>query len=117
MHNATGAVGSGDGVFFADLNGDLMADYIYVYKDGKVVWWRNDGPSSDVKVGWKWHGPIILRIGTSNATHDNVLFADINGDGRRSRLLFFLKVSPINCTRTSRNNVGIYSADHQSIKS
>ncbi|MCJ1470335.1 hypothetical protein MMC07_008980 [Pseudocyphellaria aurata] len=87
LHIATGAIGRGDGVFFADLNGDLMADYIYVYKDGKVDWWRNDGPSSDPKVGWNWHGPITLQIGTNNATKENVLFADINGDGRDDFLI------------------------------
>lgn len=35
-HMAVGG-GTGNGVFFADLNGDRRADYIYVHKDGKVV--------------------------------------------------------------------------------
>ncbi|MCJ1467350.1 hypothetical protein MMC07_005974 [Pseudocyphellaria aurata] len=76
--------GTGDGVFFADLNGDGRADYIYVYKSGKVVWWRNDGPSAP---GWKWHGPTELHIGASHATQNNVVFADINGDGRDDFLI------------------------------
>lgn len=75
---ATNAGGTGDGVFFADLNGDGRADYILVYKDGKILWWRNDGPSN---VGWKWHGPTVLNPGAKHATSKNVLFGDINGDG------------------------------------
>lgn len=77
---AAGVGVTGDGVFFADLNGDRRADYISV-KNGKVVWWRNDGPSAIAKVGWKWHGPVVLHIGAAHVTPKNVLFGDINGDG------------------------------------
>lgn len=85
-HIAAGGGGTGGSVFFADLNGDMRADYIYVYKSGKVVWWRNDGPSARAGVGWKWHGPTVLQVGTKHATPKNVLFGDINGDGMRSCL-------------------------------
>ena len=79
-HIAAGG-GSGGRVFFADINGDRRADYIYVHKDGKVVWWQNDGPSARASVGWKWHGPIVLQVGIKNANPKNVLFGDLNGDG------------------------------------
>lgn len=91
---ASGAGGTGDGVFFADLNGDRRADYIYVYKSGKIVWWRNDGPS---KRGWNWHGPVALNVGGNRATQKNVIFGDINGDGMcscpLSPLPFFTSLS------------------------
>lgn len=80
-HIAAGPGGTGDRVFFADLNGDGRADYIYMHKDGKFTWWRNDGPSTLAKVGWKWHGPTDFHLGANHATLKNVLFGDINGDG------------------------------------
>ncbi|MCJ1424506.1 hypothetical protein MMC29_002394 [Sticta canariensis] len=81
-HIAAGAGSTGDGVFFADLNGDNKADYIYVHKDGKFSWWRNDGASARENIGWKWHGPIVLHVGASHVSRKNVVFGDINGDGR-----------------------------------
>lgn len=91
-HIAEGPRGgaTGDGVFFADLNGDKKADYIYVHKNGKIDWWRNDGPS---KGGWKWHGPMALHVGANHATPKNVLFGDINGDGTCPCPLFFYILS------------------------
>lgn len=86
---AAGGGGTGDGVFFADLNGDNKADYIYVHNDGKISWWRNDGASTRANVGWNWHGPIVLRVGASHVTQKNVVFGDINGDGMCSCFLSF----------------------------
>lgn len=79
-HIAAGGGDTGGSVFFADLNGDRRADYIYLHKDGNLVWWRNDGPSARAGVGWNWHGPIPLSI-SGGIDPSYLLFADINGDG------------------------------------
>lgn len=105
---APGAGGdTGDGVFFADLNGDKRADYIYVFKSGKIVWWRNDGPSAIANVGWKWHGPTVLHVGANHATQKNVLFADINGDGTCLCLVSLL--SQKNYSLTRLRNILVFS--------
>ena len=52
-----------------------------MHKDGKISWWRNDGPSARANVGWKWHGPLNLHVGASHVSQKNVVFGDINGDG------------------------------------
>lgn len=43
-HIAAGGGGSSDRVFINDLNGDGKVEYVFVGKDGKIVWWRNEGP-------------------------------------------------------------------------
>jgi hypothetical protein len=80
---ATGIGLDGAGVRFADLNGDGRAEYLYVNTDGSVIAYLNLGGPDDganaAKVGWLAQGTIATGVG---AGRENVVFADINGDGR-----------------------------------
>lgn len=85
---ADGIGKDGDGVRFADLNGDGRAEYLWVDNStGAVTAYLNlgapdDGPNA-AKVSWLPQGVIATGVGVS---HDNVIFADINGDGRADYL-------------------------------
>ena len=76
---ASGSGGNGLGVILTDLNNDGKADYLYVHDGGAIDAWYNGGPKSD---GWNWIGPTQIASGVPNAKQNNVIFADINGDGR-----------------------------------
>ncbi|KAL8830972.1 MAG: hypothetical protein Q9170_005496 [Blastenia crenularia] len=95
-------VGKGEGVHFADVNGDGRAvrdtlvyrvsgapstiltmnqEYLYVYDDGHVDMWINGGPIGSG--GWNFYGPTQFAAGNvAKANQKNVMFADINGDNR-----------------------------------
>lgn len=80
---ATGIGRDGDGVRFADLNGDGRAEYLYVNANGSVEVYLNLGPPDQGpnagKVGWLAQGTIAAGAGMAR---ENVIFADVNGDGR-----------------------------------
>jgi hypothetical protein len=80
---ATGIGKDAAGVRFADLNGDGRAEYLYVSEDGSVEAYLNlggpdDGPNA-AKVSWLPQGTIAMGVGEGR---ENVVFADVNGDGR-----------------------------------
>jgi lysophospholipase L1-like esterase len=74
---------------FADINGDGRADYLVVNNiTGAVQAWLNGGPNPSG--GWIWYpqGQITAGLGsTPSGQIHNVIFADINGDGRADYLL------------------------------
>lgn len=88
---SAGGIGrNGAGVRFADLNADGRAEYIYVQDDGSLIIYLNtgsqdNGPNAGV-INWslQTQTPAILA-----ATRDEVVLADIDGDGRSD----YLKVS------------------------
>jgi hypothetical protein len=68
---------------FADLNGDGRAEYLYVDENGAVEAYLtlggpDNGPNA-AKVNWLPQGTIATGVGLARA---NVVFADIDGDGR-----------------------------------
>ncbi|KAH8834872.1 hypothetical protein DL96DRAFT_10202 [Flagelloscypha sp. PMI_526] len=79
---ATGVGKDGAGVRFADLNGDGRAEYIYLYESGAADAWLNLGPQDgQSQYGW-WPQGQVASGPFNGATRDNIIFADINGDGR-----------------------------------
>ncbi|KAJ7484861.1 hypothetical protein B0H11DRAFT_1722751 [Mycena galericulata] len=86
---ATGIGEPGAGVRFADLNGDGRAEYLWLDEDGAMTAYLNLGSSEGglgaANVGWLPQG--VVATGPANgATRDNVILADINGDGRADYL-------------------------------
>ncbi|RDL35318.1 SGNH hydrolase [Venustampulla echinocandica] len=84
---ASGIGKDGAGVRFADINGDGRAEYLYVYTDGSVEAYLNlggpdNGPNA-AKVSWLPQGVIATGVGKAR---ENVVFADVNGDGRADYL-------------------------------
>ncbi|KAH8821022.1 hypothetical protein F5884DRAFT_850267 [Xylogone sp. PMI_703] len=74
-----GGVGNdGEGVVFADLNGDGRDDYLWVSPGGQVLAFLNGGGDPG-HPNWIPQGIIASGVG---ATRDEVRFADLNGDGR-----------------------------------
>jgi hypothetical protein len=69
----------------AYLDGDGRDDYLYVGENGEVTAFRNAGPISFTdslhlaKVNWIPSGIVASGVG---AKRHEVLFADLNGDGR-----------------------------------
>ncbi|KAF7339011.1 Acetyl xylan esterase [Mycena venus] len=86
---ATGIGKDGAGVRFADLNGDGRAEYLYLDENGAMTAYLNLGSSDSglgaANVGWLPQG--VVATGPANgATRDNVILADVNGDGRADYL-------------------------------
>ncbi|RFU33649.1 hypothetical protein B7463_g2678, partial [Scytalidium lignicola] len=75
---ATG-IGDGKGVRFADINGDGRADYIWLAEDGQATLYINGGGSDPQHPIWIEQDVIATGVG---AVREDVVFADINGDGR-----------------------------------
>ncbi|KAJ6595006.1 SGNH hydrolase-type esterase domain-containing protein [Mycena vulgaris] len=82
---AAGIGKDGAGVRFADLNGDGRAEYLYLDKNGAMTAYLNlgssDGGLGAANVGWLAQGVVASGPG-NGATRDNVILADVNGDGR-----------------------------------
>ncbi|KAJ6585880.1 hypothetical protein B0H19DRAFT_1110925 [Mycena capillaripes] len=86
---ATGIGEDGAGVRFADLNGDGRAEYLWLDENGAMTAYLNlgapTGGSGAANVEWLPQG--VVATGPANgATRDNVILADINGDGRADYL-------------------------------
>ncbi|KAJ7650756.1 hypothetical protein FB45DRAFT_730871 [Roridomyces roridus] len=86
---ATGIGKDGAGVRFADLNGDGRADYLWLDENGAMTAYLNLGSATGgtgaANVQWLPQG--IVATGPANgATRDNVILADVNGDGRADYL-------------------------------
>ncbi|KAJ7494924.1 SGNH hydrolase-type esterase domain-containing protein [Mycena latifolia] len=82
---ATGIGQDGAGVRFADLNGDGRAEYLWIDENGAMTAYLNLGAPSGgtgaANVQWLPQG--VVATGPANgATRDNVILADINGDGK-----------------------------------
>jgi GDSL-like lipase/acylhydrolase family protein/VCBS repeat protein len=79
---ASGA-GQGRSVFFADMNGDRMEDYLVVNPNsGHVDVYWNYGPDKNWANGWKFVPGGQLASGVPHANWATLRFPDINGDGR-----------------------------------
>ncbi|MGI5450990.1 GDSL-type esterase/lipase family protein [Streptomyces sp. CA-243310] len=76
---ATGVTTDRTRVRFADHDGDGRADYLYVAPDGSVTAYLNRGGDIGGPNGWEGIGRIAR--GTT-PTHQQVRFADFDGDGR-----------------------------------
>jgi len=77
-------IGDGAGVMFADINGDGLADYLWVAENGDATAYKNGGAKAGG--GWLWYplGIIVTGLGGTRAT---TRFADIDGDGRAEYLI------------------------------
>jgi hypothetical protein len=83
---ATGAGASRQDVKFADIDGDGLADYLWINRlDGSVSEWRNDGTADN----WQWdpQGEIATGVGANGLS---IHFAVLNGNGRAD----YLNVDP-----------------------
>ncbi|KAL2212798.1 hypothetical protein CC79DRAFT_1267941 [Sarocladium strictum] len=73
-----------DNIRFADIDGDGIDDYIYLDpKSGAPTIYLNKGPNNGDSLGWLWkpvNGGRPVAGGAAPAK--NVVFGDINGDGR-----------------------------------
>ncbi|KAL4874257.1 hypothetical protein BJY04DRAFT_225207 [Aspergillus karnatakaensis] len=81
---ATGFGEDGDGVRFADINGDGRDDYLWISEGGAVTCFLNQPGSTRGKPNWNPIGEIATGVG---AGRDKILFGDINGDGRDDYLV------------------------------
>ncbi|KAJ7804831.1 hypothetical protein B0H14DRAFT_2383470 [Mycena olivaceomarginata] len=86
---ATGIGEDGTGVRFADLNGDGRAEYLWLDENGAMTAYLNLGSPTGglaaANVDWLPQG--VVATGPANgATRDNVILADVNGDGRADYL-------------------------------
>ncbi|KAL5325508.1 hypothetical protein ACEPPN_006635 [Leptodophora sp. 'Broadleaf-Isolate-01'] len=82
---ATGVGALRNNTVFADINGDGKADYLTINRSGSgsvKEWLNGGGPNNGPNAGqpvWYPQGTITTGDGSSGA---NVVFADLNGDGR-----------------------------------
>ncbi|KAJ7859025.1 hypothetical protein B0H14DRAFT_2351404 [Mycena olivaceomarginata] len=86
---ATGIGKDGTGVRFADLNGDGRAEYLYLEADGAMTAYLNlgspNGGTGAANVNWLPQD--VVATGPANgATRDNIILADVNGDGKADYL-------------------------------
>ncbi|KAH8696250.1 hypothetical protein BGW36DRAFT_380518 [Talaromyces proteolyticus] len=79
---ASGMGQDGNGVVFADLNGDGRDDYLWVSETGAVTAYLN-GAGETGKSSWIPQGTVATGVG---ANRSEVVFADLNGDGRAEYL-------------------------------
>lgn len=66
---------------FADIDADGKDDYVVIGKAGSVTVYLNRGPNDAAPGKWAWDGPHDVAPGAPGAKGEDVLFADINGDG------------------------------------
>lgn len=81
---ATGVGYPGSAIRLVDINGDGRADYVIVKEDGSALVYTNI-PGSGVVPAWGANA-VGLANGVG-ATANNILFADINGDGKADYLV------------------------------
>ncbi|EEQ32232.1 lipolytic enzyme [Microsporum canis CBS 113480] len=109
-----GVIASGVGatpyqVHFADLNGDGRAEYIHVHRNGSASVWLNQGPKpgSDprgAQVAWLPQKQTAMGVG---GERHQIMFADINGDGKADHL-FFPNYPPLGSGDGGRGNVQMW---------
>ncbi|KAJ6490824.1 SGNH hydrolase-type esterase domain-containing protein, partial [Mycena sanguinolenta] len=86
---ATGIGEDGAGVRFADLNGDGRAEYLWLDEDGAMTAYLNLGSTTggEGAANVQWLPQGVVATGPANGLgRDNVILADINGDGRADYL-------------------------------
>ena len=71
-------------VRFADLNGDGLAEYIWVGAGGEMTVYVNGGLAADGH--WIWYPQPKLVAGGVGGKRAEIQFADLNGDGRAEYL-------------------------------
>ena len=81
---ATGVGYPGSAVRLVDINGDGRADYVILKEDGSALVYTNV-PGSGIVPAWG-SSPVGLAYGV-RASRDNVIFGDINGDGKADYLV------------------------------
>ncbi|MFI5868099.1 FG-GAP-like repeat-containing protein [Streptomyces sp. NPDC051546] len=76
---ATGVTTDRTRVRWVDFDGDGRADYLYIAPDGTVTAYLNRGGDISGPAGWEHIGRIA---GGTTTAHQQVRFADFDGDGR-----------------------------------
>ena len=84
---------TGDGIQFADINGDGLDDYVFVDTGGQLTVYINGGANPNANLGWIWiaqnnGNPIATGIGSKQS---QIHLADIDGDGKAD----YLSVDPV----------------------
>ncbi|KAJ7843745.1 hypothetical protein B0H14DRAFT_2585523 [Mycena olivaceomarginata] len=84
---ASGIGKDGAGVRFADLNGDGHAEYQWIDNNGAMTDYLNLAATDcGAHVGWLPQG-IVATGPVNGATRNNIILADVNGDGRADYLI------------------------------
>ena len=78
---------NGAGTRFADLDGSGKADYIFVAANGSLTALANTGPKDPQNPARVSFAPFTVLAPDAVATRDEIVFADINGDGRADLLV------------------------------
>lgn len=96
-NGTTDASVAGDGIWFADMDGDGLDDKIWISLDGHISVWLNGQANAQASNGWDWFAqneqqPISTGI---NARRDQYRLADIDGDDKADMLVVDLNSGAI----------------------
>ncbi|KAL8924334.1 MAG: hypothetical protein Q9208_004115 [Pyrenodesmia sp. 3 TL-2023] len=80
---------AGDGIWFADMDGDGLDDKVWISVDGHMSVWLNGQANAQAPNGWDWFAqnerkPISTGIA---ARREQYRLADIDGDGKADILI------------------------------
>ncbi|KAL8899225.1 MAG: hypothetical protein Q9207_006306, partial [Kuettlingeria erythrocarpa] len=96
-NGTTDASVAGDGIWFADMDGDGLDDKIWISLDGHISVWLNGQANAQASHGWVWFAqnerqPISTGI---NARREQYRLADVDGDGKADMLIVDLNTGAI----------------------